>query len=164
MVYWPKLFPLSGLQCAGSWHSPDMQPTMVHTKIFDIITWQPPSTIKRAPLPPPGEFNINHIFNIICHSARKNKNIWFIDPNFSLLVIWCSHGDKEFHPNCLQSILKKSEWGCLSDLKTKKRITQSQWNLLFPKTGRLLYLFCLNQFLYVMVLSMAWFESSGSPG
>ena len=70
--------------------------------------------------------------------------------------------DKKFHPNCLQSTLKKSEWGCLSDLKTKKRITQYQWNLLFPKTGRLLYLFCLNQFLYVMVLSMAWFLVDGS--
>jgi hypothetical protein len=64
--------------------------------------------------------------------------------------------DKEFHPNCLQRTLK-SEWGRLSDLQTKKRITQPQWNLLFPRTGRLLYLFCLNQFLYVMVLSTAWF-------
>ena len=64
--------------------------------------------------------------------------------------------DKEFHPDCLQRTLK-SEWGRLSELQTKKRITKPQWNLLFPKTGMLLYLFCLSQFLYVMVLSMAWF-------
>jgi hypothetical protein len=54
------------------------------------------------------------------------------------------------HPNCLQKTLK-SELGCLTDLKMKKRLTQPQWNLLFPRTGRLLYLFCLSQFLYVMV-------------
>jgi hypothetical protein len=51
--------------------------------------------------------------------------------------------DKEFHPNCLKRTLK-SELGCLTDLKMKKRLTQPQWNLLFPRTGRLLYLFCLN--------------------
>jgi hypothetical protein len=50
--------------------------------------------------------------------------------------------DKEFHPVCLEKTLK-SEWGRLSDLQMKKRITQPQWNLLFPKKGRLLYLFCL---------------------
>jgi hypothetical protein len=52
--------------------------------------------------------------------------------------------DKEFHPNCLQGTLK-SEKGRLLDLKTKKRITQPQWNLLFPKTGRFVwetYCFC----------------------
>jgi hypothetical protein len=69
--------------------------------------------------------------------------------------------DKKFHPNCLQRTLN-SEWDRLSDLKTKKHITQPEWNSLFPKTGRLLYLFCLNQFLYVMVLSMAWFLVDGS--
>jgi hypothetical protein len=69
--------------------------------------------------------------------------------------------DKEFHPNCLQGTLK-SEKGRLLDLKTKKRITQPQWNLLFPGTGRLLYLFCLSQFVYVMVLSTAWFLVDGS--
>ena len=69
--------------------------------------------------------------------------------------------DKEFHPNCLQRTLK-SEKGRLLDLKTKKRITQPQWNLLFPGTGRLLYLFCLSQFVYVMVLSTAWFLVDGS--
>jgi hypothetical protein len=47
--------------------------------------------------------------------------------------------DKEFHPDCLQRTLR-SEWGCLSELKTKKRITKPQWNLLFPRTGRLLSL------------------------
>ena len=51
--------------------------------------------------------------------------------------------DKEFHPNCLQRKLKR-ELGRLSDLKTKKRITQPQWNLLIPRTGMLLYLFCLS--------------------
>ena len=50
--------------------------------------------------------------------------------------------DKEFHPVCLEKTLK-SEWGRLSDLQMKKRITLPQWNLLFPKKGRLLYLFCL---------------------
>jgi hypothetical protein len=69
--------------------------------------------------------------------------------------------DKEFHPYCLKRTLK-SELGCLTDLKMKKRLTQPQWNLLFPRTGRLLYLFCLNQCLYVMVLSMAWFLVDGS--
>jgi hypothetical protein len=69
--------------------------------------------------------------------------------------------DKEFHPACLQNKLK-SKLGCLTDLKTKKRLTKPQWDLLFPKTGMLLYLFCLNQFLYVMVLSMAWFLVDGS--
>ena len=69
--------------------------------------------------------------------------------------------DKEFDPVCLQRTLR-SERGRLSELQTKKRITQPQWNLLFPRTGRLLYLFCLNQFLYVMVLSTAWFLVDGS--
>ena len=45
--------------------------------------------------------------------------------------------DKEFHPDILQRTLK-SEWSRLSELQMKKRITQPQWNLLFPKTGRLL--------------------------
>ena len=49
--------------------------------------------------------------------------------------------DKEFHPVCLQRTLK-SEWSRLLDLREKKRITQLQWNVLFPRTGRLLYLFC----------------------
>ena len=54
--------------------------------------------------------------------------------------------DKEFHPNCLQRTLK-SERGRLLDHRMKKRITKPQWNLLFPRTGRLLYLFYLSQFL-----------------
>ena len=49
--------------------------------------------------------------------------------------------DKEFHPHQLQSILNRNVLH-LTNLKMKKRITQSQWELLFPKTGRLLYLFC----------------------
>ena len=53
------------------------------------------------------------------------------------------HFDKEFRPDRLQSILNKNVLD-LTNLKTKKRITQPQWELLFPKTGRLLYLFCLN--------------------
>ena len=52
--------------------------------------------------------------------------------------------DKKFDPKCLQTTLNNSKWGCLTDLKTKKRITQPQWDLLFPITGRLLYFFCLN--------------------
>ena len=40
--------------------------------------------------------------------------------------------DKEFLPNCLQKTLK-SELGCLSKLKMEKRITQPQWNWLFPR-------------------------------
>ena len=51
--------------------------------------------------------------------------------------------DKEFDPVCLQGTLK-SQQSRLLDLKTKKNIAQSQWNLLFPRTGMLLYLFCLN--------------------
>jgi hypothetical protein len=51
--------------------------------------------------------------------------------------------DKEFDPVCLQGTLK-SQQSRLLDLKTKKRITQYQWELLFPRTGMLLYLFCLN--------------------
>jgi hypothetical protein len=49
--------------------------------------------------------------------------------------------DKKFDPVCLQRTLT-SEQGHLTELKNKKYITQPQWNLLFPITGRLLYLFC----------------------
>ena len=54
--------------------------------------------------------------------------------------------DKMFDPKYLQTTLKNNtgKWGCLTDLKKKKRITQPQWDLLFPKTGRLLYFFCLS--------------------
>ena len=69
--------------------------------------------------------------------------------------------DKEFYPVCLQRTLK-SELGRLLDLQKKKRISQPQWNVLFPRKGRLLYLFCLSQFVYVMVLSTAWFLVDGS--
>ena len=51
--------------------------------------------------------------------------------------------DNKFDPKCLKTTLN-SKWDCLTGLKTKKRITQPQWELLFPKTGRLFYLFCLN--------------------
>ena len=51
--------------------------------------------------------------------------------------------DKEFRPDSLQSILNRNVLH-LTNLKMKKRITQPQWELLFPTTGRLLYLFCLN--------------------
>ena len=50
--------------------------------------------------------------------------------------------DREFHPVCLQRTLRNA-WSRLSDLKTEKYISQTQWNLLFPRKGRLLYLFCL---------------------
>ena len=46
--------------------------------------------------------------------------------------------DKEFNPVHLQRTLNRNI-GLLKDLQMKKRITQPQWNLLFPKTGRLLY-------------------------
>jgi hypothetical protein len=50
--------------------------------------------------------------------------------------------DNMFDPKCLQTTLN-SKLGCLTNLKDKKkRITQPQWDLLFPTTGRLLYLFC----------------------
>ena len=50
--------------------------------------------------------------------------------------------DKGFDPVCLQKTLK-SKLSRLLDLKMEKRISQTQWNLLFPRKGRLLYLFCL---------------------
>ena len=53
------------------------------------------------------------------------------------------HFDKEFRPDHLQSILNRNVLH-LTNLKTKNRITQPQWELLFPKTGRLLYLFCFS--------------------
>ena len=56
--------------------------------------------------------------------------------------------DNMFDPKCLQTTLNNSKQDCkrgsLTDLKEKKRITQPQWDLLFPITGRLLYFFCLN--------------------
>ena len=42
--------------------------------------------------------------------------------------------DKEFHPVHLQNILNRNVLH-LANLKTKKRITQPQWELLFPNTG-----------------------------
>jgi hypothetical protein len=48
--------------------------------------------------------------------------------------------DKTFHPYQLQNILNRSIL-LLDKLKMKKRIAQPQWELLFPRTGRLLYLF-----------------------
>ena len=51
--------------------------------------------------------------------------------------------DKEFHPHRLQNILNRNVIH-LTNLKEKKLIAQPQWELLFPKRGRLLYLFCLN--------------------
>jgi hypothetical protein len=51
--------------------------------------------------------------------------------------------DKNFDHKDLQTKLNSNQV-LLLDLKTKKkRITQPQWNLLFPTKGRLLYLFCL---------------------
>ena len=54
------------------------------------------------------------------------------------------HFDKEFRPDRLQSILNRNVLHLTKLKKKKKRITQPQWELLFPKTSRLLYLFCLN--------------------
>ena len=52
--------------------------------------------------------------------------------------------DKKFDSKCLQTTLNNSKLGCLTDLKQQNHITQPQWDLLFPKPGRLLYFFCLN--------------------
>ena len=52
--------------------------------------------------------------------------------------------DKEFRPDRLQNILIRNVLQLTKLKKKKKRITQPQWELLFPITGRLLYLFCLN--------------------
>ena len=46
--------------------------------------------------------------------------------------------DKELLPVRLQSILNEHV-SHLTNLKMKNRITQPQWNVLFPRTGRLLY-------------------------
>ena len=53
--------------------------------------------------------------------------------------------DREFHPDCLQRTLNRNVL-FLTNLKVTKRITQPQLTLLFPRTGRLLYLFRLNYF------------------
>ena len=53
--------------------------------------------------------------------------------------------DKKFDPKYLQTTLN-SKQGLLSDLKKKKRITDPQWNVLFPTAGRLLYLFALKAY------------------
>lgn len=39
--------------------------------------------------------------------------------------------DDEFHPDCLDSSLKKERYK-LNDLKMKNKITAAQWELLFP--------------------------------
>jgi hypothetical protein len=53
--------------------------------------------------------------------------------------------DREFHPDCLQRTLNRNVL-LLTNLKATERITQPQLTLLFPRTGRLLYLFRLNYF------------------
>ena len=50
--------------------------------------------------------------------------------------------DREFHPDCLQRTLNRNVF-LLTNLKATKHMTQPQLTLLFPRTGRLLYLFCL---------------------
>lgn len=40
--------------------------------------------------------------------------------------------DREFHPSCLDSTLKK-EYNKLLDLKKKRIINQNQWNFLCPR-------------------------------
>jgi hypothetical protein len=51
--------------------------------------------------------------------------------------------DREFHPDCLQRTLNRNVF-LLTNLKATKHMTQPQLTLLFPRTGRLLYLFRLN--------------------
>lgn len=43
--------------------------------------------------------------------------------------------DKEFHPSRLAASIK-SEYGKLSDLKTRRVINAAQWKLLFPRGGK----------------------------
>lgn len=43
--------------------------------------------------------------------------------------------DSEFDPTCLKASLSKA-YTSLKDMKTKRIINQSQWNLLFPRSGR----------------------------
>ncbi|CAG2227896.1 unnamed protein product [Mytilus edulis] len=42
--------------------------------------------------------------------------------------------DKEFHPSCLETSIKK-EYNTLFDLKKKRSINTEQWKLLFPSGG-----------------------------
>ena len=42
--------------------------------------------------------------------------------------------DREFHPSKLKSSLMQ-EYNKLYDMKLKRVINQSQWNLLFPRNG-----------------------------
>lgn len=43
--------------------------------------------------------------------------------------------DIEFHPSCLYASISKA-FNILNDLKLKRIINQSQWNLLFPRSGK----------------------------
>ncbi|VDI08801.1 Hypothetical predicted protein [Mytilus galloprovincialis] len=43
--------------------------------------------------------------------------------------------DKELHPNVLENTLKTNRCKIMEPLRKKKVINQTQWNLLYPKTG-----------------------------
>lgn len=78
-----------------------------------------------------------HIITTICgeeeNFARMNLLLYGISPR-AVRVLF----DKEFHPSCLNASIKK-ETNKINDLKNKRIINQSQWNLLFPRNGRLCF-------------------------
>ncbi|VDI15846.1 Hypothetical predicted protein [Mytilus galloprovincialis] len=43
--------------------------------------------------------------------------------------------DKELHPSVLEKTLKTDRWKIMEPLRKKKFINQTQWDLLYPKTG-----------------------------
>ena len=121
-------------------------------------------------IPLSGKVWVNKPYILICFCRMAKATTSRCESNYikiAMVVLRVSpravrvQFNKEFNPDCLQRTLR-SEWGRLTGLKTDKRITQAQWNLLFPRTGRLLYFFYLNQFLYLMVLSTEWFLVDGS--
>lgn len=48
--------------------------------------------------------------------------------------------DKEFNPDVLDKELQKAKWTVIEQLKKKRIITQAQWILLFPDTGKTSYI------------------------
>jgi len=47
--------------------------------------------------------------------------------------------DREFYPGALKTELSRTRFKVFSPLLNKGVINQKQWNLLYPKTGKLLY-------------------------
>ena len=96
------------------------------------------------------QFINHHIFGFSCRMAESTTSRY--ESNYikiAVIVLQVSprairvQFDKEFHHDCLQRSLNRNVF-LLTELKVKKRITQPQWNVLFPRTGRLLYLLCLS--------------------